>query len=83
MPDRVGNMPFDFPDDPEDPTDCGDVRAIPRACDLGYVEGAGECTVMVGDRVTFMEEAWADEQGVTHAWLSTEEENLLHVSNWA
>lgn len=60
-------IPFEYDDDPE-PTD-----NVPRACDLGYVEGAASCTVLGGnDRTTFMDEEWADDEGVSKAWITSD-----------
>ena len=69
-------MPFRYDDDPE-PSD-----NVPSAQELGQVPDA-ECTVLSGDRVTFMGEEWGDPMGVTQAWLTTDRENVVHVEDYA
>lgn len=75
------SMPFEYSDDPE-PLDR---EQVPRANELGYVEVA-DCTVLVdgrGGRITFMEEQWAGDDGIAHAWLATDESNVVHVRDYA
>lgn len=64
------DMPLVFEDDPSD------AEGVPSEAALGRMPA--ECTVLSdGVRKGLVEPAWADSEGVTHAWLTIEAEHFV------